>query len=115
MLSVVAFFLARENRDLLLGESASRRDRAIIREILRAFPEVERVLELLTMHIGPDEILLNANIEFRDGMTTQEIEKLVDDIEAAIRKKVPPAKKIFIEADTPPEVRTLTPGRPDGS
>jgi len=115
MLSFVAFFLAMENRDLLLGESASRRDRAVIREILRAFPEVERVLELLTMHIGPDEILLNANIEFRDGMTTQQIEKLVDDIEAAIRKEIPQTKKIFIEADTPPEIRTTSPGRSNGS
>ncbi len=102
MLSVVAIFLSMENRDLLLGESASRRDRAGIRKVLRSFPDVERVLELLTMHIAPDEILLNVNIEFRDGMTTQQIEQLIDDIEAAIRENMPQVRKIFIEADTPP-------------
>ena len=103
MLGLVAILLSMENRDFLLGESASRRDRASIREVLNSFPEVERVIDILTMHIGPDEILLNANIEFQDGMTTEQIETLVDEIEAAIRRKLPQVKKIFIEADTPRE------------
>lgn len=103
VLTMVAFFLALESRDLLIGESASRRDRAKIRKILHSFPEVERVLELLSMHIGPDEVLLNMNLEFRDGLTTAQIEKLVDDIERAIMEQLPKVKRIFIEADTPPQ------------
>lgn len=101
ILTVVAFFLALESRDLLIGESASRRDRAAIRQILHSYPEVERVLDLLTMHIGPEEILLNLNLEFRDGLDTGRIERLVDDIEKSITEKLPQVKRIFIEADTP--------------
>jgi len=104
LLTLVAFFLALESRDLLIGESASRRDRATIRRILHSFPDVERVLDLLSMHIGPDEILLNLNLEFRDGMTTGQIEQLVDEIERSIREQVPQVKRIFIEADTPEEI-----------
>lgn len=103
ILTMVAFFLALESRDLLIGESASRRDRAKIRKILHSFPEVERILDLLSMHIGPDEVLLNMNLEFRDGLTTSQIEKLVDDIERAIMEQLPKVKRIFIEADTPPQ------------
>lgn len=101
ILTVVALLLALEVKDFLIGESASRMDRAAIREILLSFSEVERVLDLLSMHIGPEDILLNLNLEFRDGLTTEKIEKLVDDIEHSIRKKVPHVKRIFIEADTP--------------
>lgn len=104
LLTLVAFFLSLESRDLLIGESASRRDRATIRRILHSFSDVERVLDLLSMHIGPEEILLNLNLEFRDGLETGEIEKLVDDIEMSIREQVPQVKRIFIEADTPVEI-----------
>ena len=114
ILTVVAFTLALESRDLLIGESASRRDRATIRKILHSYPEVERVLDLLTMHIGPDEILLNVDLEFRDGLTTTQKETLVDDIERSIVEEVPQVKRIFIEAETPEELpkRRLLKRRP---
>ena len=106
-LSLVAFFLSMESRDLLLGESASRKDRAAIRKVIHSFPEVERILELLTMHIAPDAILLTANIEFQDGMTTENIERVIDEIETAIRNKLPQVRKIFIAADTLPQKQGL--------
>ena len=108
-LGIVGFFLSMESRDLLLGESASRKDRAVIRKVLHSFPEVERIIELLTVHIAPDDILLNANIEFQDGMTTERIERIIDEIETAIRNKLPRVKKIFIEADTAPDSIKTTP------
>lgn len=108
MLGAVAIFLSMESHDFLLGESASRRDRAAIREIFNNFPEVERIIELLTMHISPDDILVNANIEFRDGLTTEQIEHLIDEIEAALSRRLPQVKKIFIEADSLKETHRVS-------
>lgn len=101
LLTGVAIILAFESRDFLIGESASRSDRAKVREIISTFPQVERMLELLSMYIGPEDLLLNLNLEFKDGLKTEEIEAIVDEIEAAIRETIPSAKRIFIEADSP--------------
>jgi divalent metal cation (Fe/Co/Zn/Cd) transporter len=54
----------------------------------------------LTMHFGPQEVLLNLDIKFRGGLSAEEIEASVDRIEAEIRKRHPEIKRIFIEAES---------------
>jgi len=100
VLAVVAFFLARETRALLIGESASRHDRRRIAAAVRQVPEVSALMDLLTMHIGPDEILVNLNINFRDGLDTDRLEQVIDEVEKRIRQAVPKVGRIFIEAET---------------
>lgn len=70
---------------------------------MAAVPEVEHLTNLLTMQLAPDEILINLDVEFRQGLQTHEIEKIVDHIERAIRSSVPEASKIFIEVESAPE------------
>ena len=80
VLFAIAFVLAREMRSLLIGESAAPElERQIDAEFERA-PEIRRVIHTLTQHIGPDELLIAAKVEFDPDLTT---EQLVDAINAA--------------------------------
>lgn len=97
LLAGVAFFLAFETKGLLIGEAAGRRDRAAIRAQVLAHQNVEQVGRLLTMHMGPDEILVNLDVELVGGLSGDEINQTVDDLETAIRGAVPTARNIFVE------------------
>jgi cation diffusion facilitator family transporter len=101
LLCGVAFALAREVKDLLIGESAKPETRQAIEEAVRSVPEVEGIRELLTMHVGPDEILVNLDVCFRDVLDTDGVEEAIVQVENAIREKVPNADKIFIEPAQP--------------
>jgi divalent metal cation (Fe/Co/Zn/Cd) transporter len=71
-----------------------------IRELAEADPDVVRVWRPLTMHFGPDQVLLNLDIEFRSNLSASEITAAVDRLEANIRKERPEIKRIFIEAES---------------
>jgi cation diffusion facilitator family transporter len=101
ILCAVAVALAREVKDLLIGESANRETRAEIERAVEAIPEVEGIRELLTMHVGPDEILVNLDVCFRDGLDTDGVEEAIVRVEDAIRDRVPAAEKIFVEPASP--------------
>lgn len=100
LLALVAFVLAFETKALLVGEAASRRDRAAIRGSVLAHPNVERVGRMLTMHMGPSEILVNIDVDLIDGLTAVEVERTIDDVEQAIRSVLPAARNIFVELES---------------
>ncbi len=95
----VAVFLAKETKGLLIGESASQDDRKKIRAAILSISRVRNCGNLLTMHMGPHEILVNIEVEFADNLSTDEIEQTVGQIEIRIKKAVPSVKKIYIEAN----------------
>ena len=100
VLVVMAFFLGRESGALLVGE---RTNPAIIRrvsQVIREDPAVERVGDLLTMQLGPEQVLLNVDIQFRKGLDLLELEAAIDRIEARIREVEPTVQHIFIEAES---------------
>jgi divalent metal cation (Fe/Co/Zn/Cd) transporter len=101
ILCAVAVALAREVKDLLIGESANRETRETIQRAVDSIPEVEGVRELLTMQVGPDEILVNVDVCFRDGLDTDGVEEAIMRVEDAIRGCVPTAAKIFVEPASP--------------
>jgi divalent metal cation (Fe/Co/Zn/Cd) transporter len=100
ILLAVALFLARETKELLIGESATKEAREKMRETVLGVPGIEKCGRLMTMHLGPDDILVNLEVDFHDGLSTNELEAVIDRIEASIKKAVPAVKKIFIEADS---------------
>ena len=100
ILAVVAVLLAYESKGLLVGEGASRETVENICALAQKDPAVERVMPPLTMHFGPQEVLLNLDIKFSPGLSAEEIEAAVDRMEAAIRKRHPEIKRIFIEAES---------------
>lgn len=83
----------------MIGEGANRSVIAGIRTIAESFDEVEKVNELLTMHMGPEFILVNISIRFRRGQMTREIEALIQEIDSAIKAEHTMVKRVFVEAE----------------
>jgi cation diffusion facilitator family transporter len=103
----IAVILYREAKSLLVGESASADDQAKIRSAFEAHTAVERLDELLTMHLSVNQILVNAHVKFRGGLTLEEVEDIIDEIEEVIIDAVPEVYKIFIETHQKSEVGAL--------
>jgi cation diffusion facilitator family transporter len=101
VLSVVAFQLGADSRTLLIGAAAPPEDRQRVHETIAAFEEVNEILRLLTMHLGPNAVLVNAEIHVVDGLDTDQIEELIEQITNAIRDEVPEANQVFIELRPP--------------
>ena len=100
MLGLTALFLAYESRGLLVGESLDPDVIESIRQIAGADPDVEEVRHPLTMHLAPDEVLLNVGIKFRRGQTMDELDQTILRLKEKIQSKHPDVKRIFIEADS---------------
>lgn len=96
----VAVALARETKDLLIGEAADPLLQAGVRTLALAEPAILNVAPPLTMHFGPAEIMLVLNARFQPTLTTVQIEEATDRVEAAIRAAHPEVKRIYIEAHT---------------
>lgn len=99
ILGIVAVLLAIESRNLLIGESADPKLLNDINEILKSEPAVKHSNAPLSMHMGPNEILLALEVQFHNKLTAEEIELAVDRLEKNIRKKHSEVKRIFIEAE----------------
>jgi cation diffusion facilitator family transporter len=100
ILLLVAVFVGLRIRGLLLGEAATDSDCRRIREAVESVPQVAALLDLLTLHLGPEDILVNLNVNFADGLDTDALEGAIDEIEQRIRASVPAARRIFIEAES---------------
>jgi cation diffusion facilitator family transporter len=99
LLGGVAVVLAIETKSLLIGESASADVEAAIVAAIEAGPEVERVIHLRTLHIGPDTLLVAAKIGVLHNDTAASIAAGIDAAERRIRTAVPFAELIFLEPD----------------
>jgi cation diffusion facilitator family transporter len=97
LLCGVAFFLAGETRGLLVGERADPDLDRRIRAILAADPDVRAVLRLLTLQLGPDEILLTVDLRFRPGLSVEGSAEAVERIERRIREVDGRVTRIFVE------------------
>ncbi|MEJ7763852.1 MAG: cation diffusion facilitator family transporter [Thermomicrobiales bacterium] len=102
VLIVVAVMLGRETRDLLLGSSASRRTRDAIRAAIAEFPEVVSVVDLLTMQLGLDSVLVTGEINIVDALTTNEIENLLRRVTDRIRAAAPEVHNVYLEPHSVP-------------
>ena len=99
LLVAVAIVLAIEMGSLLIGESASEGDVATIRAALESAPSVQRVIHLRTEHLGPDDVLVAAKLEFDPAISVDDLAKAIDTAEAGLRAAYPPARLVFIEPD----------------
>ena len=99
LLGVIAIVLSIEMKSLLIGESATEADEESIRSAIVNSPEVKQLISLRTEHIGPEEILVAAKVEFDGSLTIGQLAGVVDSVESAIRSSVPNARRIFLEPD----------------
>jgi len=100
ILGGTAVWLAIETKSLLIGEGANKEVVASIREIAESFAEVEKVNELLTMHMGPEYILVNISVRFKRGQLTRELESVIHELDAAIKREHEMVKRVFVEAES---------------
>jgi cation diffusion facilitator family transporter len=100
ILGGTAVWLAYETKGLLIGESANQKVVDGIRRIAGSFREIEKVNELLTMHMGPDFILVNISLKFAPGTDATTIESTIDYMEDRIRQSYPGVKRIFTEVES---------------
>lgn len=99
ILGGTAIWLAIETKSLLIGERANKEVVASIRQIAESFDEVEKVNELLTMHMGPEYILVNLSIRFKRRQLTREIEMVIQELDSVIKAKHDSVKRVFVEAE----------------
>jgi cation diffusion facilitator family transporter len=97
VLAIVAFGLARSSRGLLLGEAATEKNVQAIRGAIEAHPSVVKVIELLTMHLAPKQILVNAHINLKNDLSNTEIIQTITEVEEAMKKAEPKVDMIFLE------------------
>ena len=97
LLGVVAMFLAREAKGLLIGEPAASEVVSSICAIARAHPGVERSNGLFTVHLGPDQIVASISIDFRDTLSAADVETIVATIEQRVKSVHPEVVLLLIK------------------
>ena len=100
ILSATAMVLAYESKGLLIGEAASREVRTGIRRILAQERNILSINEVLTMHLGPEDVLLTISLDFTDSMSSGDVEDSISLLETKIKGKYPEIARIFIEAQS---------------
>jgi len=100
LLISVSTFFAVECKSLLIGEGLPESDVEKINKILYSDDNVTSYKRPLTLYFGPEEVLVNLNVDFKDELISDEIEQTVDRIESKIKDVIPSVNRIFIEADT---------------
>ncbi len=100
ILGGTAIWLAYETKGLLIGESANEKVINGIREIVKTYEGVEHVNEVLTMHMGPDFILVNISIDFRDDISAGDLEIMIGRLDQHIKDTFSNVKRIFVEAES---------------
>ncbi len=100
ILAVTAAFLAYECQSLLTGEGVSPSVRRSIRGVAQAGSGVSQVNELLTMHFGPQDVLVAMSLDFADELTAEEVQRSVSAIERALKTTHPEVTRVFVEAQS---------------
>jgi cation diffusion facilitator family transporter len=102
LLIAVAVWMAHDTSELLVGAAARPAERAALERALEQFEEIERVIEVLTMVLGPNSLLVAARVDFADGLEEDGIERVSEAIEHRLREVVPDVTEVFLDATTSP-------------
>jgi cation diffusion facilitator family transporter len=100
LLMSVAFLLAFETKELLLGEGLNKKDIAAMRLQVESDPAVESGAEILTMYMGPHDLLVNLAVCFKPGLSADGIHEAIHRIQDGIQKAYPEAVRVYIEAES---------------
>jgi cation diffusion facilitator family transporter len=101
LLAILALSIVIEVKDLLIGKSASPKIENKIIQVAKSIPAVNDVLDLRTMIIGNNKILVNLEVNLKNELTTDELELLIDKIKAKIRSEIPSVSPLQIELESP--------------
>jgi cation diffusion facilitator family transporter len=99
LLIVIAVFLIIEMKSLLIGEAADRAVRDDIVAAIESSPHVDQLIHMRTQHLGPDEVLVTAKVEYSSSLGFDEVVDAINVTEDSIRAAVPMATMIYLEPD----------------
>ena len=108
LLIYVAFRLGGDNRELLIGQAADADQLRLIRSEIEATDGISRLLELLTMRLGPDSLIVAARVAFDDGISADQAEDLSDGIDARLAERLPVQAHVFLD---PTQLKSRSPER----
>jgi cation diffusion facilitator family transporter len=97
LLVVVAYVLGRDSKDLLIGQAVDPEAQQEIRQEISSAPGVDAVEDLLTMHLGPDQILVAAKINFSDDISADQAEDVAGEIDERLRERLPIVRHVFLD------------------
>jgi cation diffusion facilitator family transporter len=97
LLAATAIRLGADNRELLIGKAADPGQLAVIRSQIEAAPGVTAVLDLLTMHLGPDHLIVAAKVAFDDNLSADTAEDVADSIDARLSAQLPVIPHVFLD------------------
>ena len=100
LLMAFALALAWETRGLMVGEGVTATERQRILDAIEAVDGVTAVLDLRTMHLGPDSVLVACEITFDQTLDTAGVEAAIDAVETAVEDVAPAADRIYVEAES---------------
>ncbi|GGF46303.1 cation diffusion facilitator transporter [Marmoricola endophyticus] len=93
----VAFTLGESNRDLLIGRAVDNDLREQIRTTVRDTPGIRGVMQVLTMQMGADDVLLAVKVDIDDDETGEDVERVADDVERRVRESYPEVQHVFVD------------------
>jgi cation diffusion facilitator family transporter len=100
ILGLTAVLLAYESKGLLIGEGARGAVVDGIRAIIDSDDRIEHINEVLTMHMGPRDVLLNLSIDFDSAQDADTVQRAISELEARVKEEFPIVTRIFIEAQS---------------
>lgn len=113
LLAGVAVALIRESRGLLIGEGIRPETARAIRSIAMAQSAVRDVGRVLSMYVGPDDVLVTMDLDFHDGTAAADAAAAIAAVERQVRERYPMIKRLFIEAGAAPSKERWS--RPDST
>ncbi len=93
----VAYGLGRQNQQYLIGKAAPQGLREDLGRLITSTEGVDSVLELLTMRLSPDQVLVAARVDLADHLSPEEVEHAADDVECRIRERFPEVQYVFLD------------------
>lgn len=100
LLIAVAGWMARDTSELLIGAAARPDERAALERTLAERPEIDEVVEFLTMVLGPNSLLVAARVDFAAGLGDEQVERASEEIDRRMREVVPDVTEVFLDATT---------------
>jgi cation diffusion facilitator family transporter len=106
LLIVVAYSLGQQNKRALIGEALPASTQEAIVETINSSPGIDSLVELLTMRLSPDEVLVAARVDLDDDASVHELELAADEVERRIRDKHPEVRHVFLDPTDSPDERS---------
>jgi cation diffusion facilitator family transporter len=103
LLIAVAYTLGRQNKDFLIGQSVSEELRTGIRQEIEDAPGVDEVVEVLTMRLAPDEVLVAARVDLDDTASGGDLEVHADEVDRRVRERFPEVRHVFLDPTDAPD------------